>query len=152
MNVLISPQFAQVGLQVPDQAALFDAMVGPLRAQERVRGSFRAALSEREIHFPTGLPIGRGVAIPHTDAEHVRADTIALATLAEPIRFGEMGGGEHASVDVSLVVMLALSNGSQIAVLKRVINAIRSSDFQASLAQAEDSHELAALALQEFLD
>ncbi|QIK73680.1 PTS sugar transporter subunit IIA [Propioniciclava coleopterorum] len=151
MSVLISTEFTHVNLWAPDQAVLFDAMADALVAGGRVRPTFREAISQRERTFPTGLPVGCGVAIPHTDAVHVVADTISVATLGRPVRFGEMAGHEDAHVDVRVVVMLALSGGNQLGVLKRVIKAIQDDAFLDALLGASDRETLVALTQEAFL-
>lgn len=151
MMDLISTDFVHVGLSVPDQAALFDAMAGALADAGRVKPSYRQAIEARESVFPTGLPVGIGVAIPHTDAEHVIEDTIAIATLTSPVVFGAMAGDPEDKVEARVIIMLALASGSQIEVLKRVIKAIQDSEFMAALSRAEDPAEVAQMAKSAFL-
>ncbi|MEZ5087551.1 MAG: PTS sugar transporter subunit IIA [Tessaracoccus sp.] len=148
---LIRTDFVHVGLDVPDQAALFDVMAGALIDRGRVRPSYRQAIEERESVFPTGLPVGIGVAIPHTDAEHVIEDTIAIATLATPVVFGEMAGEADATVEARAVIMLALASGSQVEVLKRVIKAIQNAEFMDALVRAGEPAEVMELATVAFL-
>lgn len=147
---LIRTDFVHVGLDVPDQAALFDVMAGALIDRGRVR-PYRQAIEERESVFPTGLPVGIGVAIPHTDAEHVIEDTIAIATLATPVVFGEMAGEADATVEARAVIMLALASGSQVEVLKRVIKAIQNAEFMDALVRAGEPAEVMELATVAFL-
>ena len=74
-----------------------------------VKSSFCDAAVEREKVFATGLPVEpEGVAIPHTDAEHVNQLGIAVGVLATPVQFGLMGG--EGEVEVGLVFLLALDN------------------------------------------
>lgn len=75
-----------------------------------VRDSFGRAVLEREKTFPTGLPTQPvGVAIPHTDSEHVNTSALAVAVLAHPVPFQEMGSLE-AEVDVRIISMVAISD------------------------------------------
>lgn len=151
MMDLIDTNFIHVGLTVPDQAGLFDAMAAALVSGGRVRSSFRKAIEDREAVFPTGLPVGCGVAIPHTDAEHVIDDAISVATLESPVPFGEMAGEPGAQVGARVIIMLALGSGAQVEVLTRVVKAIQSNDFLDSLLRARDPAEVADLAKGAFL-
>lgn len=148
---LINTDFVHVGLDVPDQAALFDVIAGRLADRGRVRPSYRKAIEDREGVFPTGLPVGIGVAIPHTDAEHVIEDTIAIATLTSPVIFGEMAGEPDATVEARVIIMLALASGSQVEVLKRVIKGIQNAEFMDALVAAQDPAEVAEMAKAVFI-
>ena len=111
-----------------------------------VRPTFAAALARRESNYPTGLPVSGGVAIPHTDAEHVITDTIAVATLATPLCFRAMGGVEDVPLQVSTVFVLALSNPDEhVAILPRIVKSIQRPEFLASLCASTDPEEIAAL-------
>lgn len=83
-----------------------------------VKDTFCDAAVEREKVFATGLPVEpQGVAIPHTDAQHVNKLGIAVGVLAAPVAFGLMGG--EGEVEVGLVFLLALDNCvSQISALQ----------------------------------
>lgn len=97
-----------------------------------VRDSFRNAIFEREKVFPTGLPTEPiGVAIPHTDAEHVITDAMAIGVLHEPVQFKEMGTSNGESlVDVSLVTMLAISDPKgMVPLLSRLARCYQDGEF-----------------------
>lgn len=78
-----------------------------------VKDTFTKAVIEREKIFSTGLQFPQyGVAIPHTDSEHVNQDGIALMTLEKPVRFIQMATTDQ-EVDVSIILMLAIKNGHE---------------------------------------
>ena len=53
-----------------------------------VKASYESAVITREQEFPTGLPTNYcGVAIPHTDPQHVNDKAIGIAVLAEAVPF-----------------------------------------------------------------
>ena len=61
-----------------------DAMIQEGYGEE----GFTEAILKREKDYPTGLDVnGIGVAIPHTDAEHVKKEGISIAVLNPPIEF-----------------------------------------------------------------
>lgn len=134
-----------------DQNAFFDGVASDLYAAGYVTADYAQALKDREAEFPTGLPVPGGVAIPHTDATHVLNDTIAVATLAEPISFGEMGGDDGDMVSVSLIVLLVLTNAAgHLAFLSETIKAIQDPSFVAALMSSssdEDIRDLVTLKL-----
>lgn len=73
-----------------------------------VKDTFSDALIAREQLYPTGLPTAEiGVAIPHADAEHVIKPVIAVANLAKPVLFKEIGNGQR-DVAVQMVFMMAI--------------------------------------------
>jgi len=74
-----------------------------------VKPSYTAAVLAREHTFPTGLPTpGIGTAIPHAGIEHTLKPGIAIATLAQPVKFGQLGEPELL-IDVSVVFMLSVT-------------------------------------------
>ena len=111
-------------------------MAESLEVLDYVKDSFSHAVLEREQVFPTGLPTKPiGIAIPHTDAEHVNSDAIAIGILKEPVQFEEMGtSGGSTFVDVSIITMLAISNPSQmIPLLSQLAKSYQDGDFLNSL-------------------
>lgn len=115
------------------------------------RKDYVDALLERESSFPTGLPISGGVAIPHTSAEFVMGDTIAVATLAEPVEFSEMGGDPDQRVEVSTVFMLVISDGSrQVPVLSKLIKKLQSGALVEDVRKATGAAEITSVLDQHF--
>ncbi|WP_182200225.1 PTS sugar transporter subunit IIA [Paraliobacillus salinarum] len=61
-----------------------------------VKDSFKDAIVERELNYPTGLdlsPVAEGlpnVAIPHTETEHCDAKVVVFVKLTNPIVFHSM--------------------------------------------------------------
>ncbi|MCO7124489.1 PTS sugar transporter subunit IIA [Sporolactobacillus shoreicorticis] len=91
-----------------------------------VRDSFEKSVLEREERFPTGLPVGKyAVAIPHTDWQHVKQSTIAVATLAEPVVFHNMAVKDE-NLAVRMVIMLAMSvPHGQVKLLSEVMSLVQ---------------------------
>ena len=68
--------------------------------------SYPTAVLEREKIFPTGLQFqDYGIAIPHTDVEHVKKAQLAIMTLDQPVDFYQMGTSDVV-VPVQVVFML----------------------------------------------
>lgn len=87
--------------------------------------SYVQALIDREREYPTGLDInGVGVAIPHTEVEHVNKSGIAIATLKHSVIFEDMGSG--GDVNVQLVFVLAVTDPHEhIEELQRIIQILQ---------------------------
>jgi len=91
-----------------------------------VRPSYINAAIYREETCPTGLPTpGLGTAIPHAGVEHTLKPGIAIATLAQPVSFGELGDPES-HLDVSIVFMLSVTEpDAQVYLLRSLMSVYR---------------------------
>lgn len=75
-----------------------------------VKESYIVAIKKREESFPTGLEFKNyGIAIPHTDPEHVINEAILINILEKPVKFEQMAS-EGLYTDVNIIVMLAIKN------------------------------------------
>lgn len=128
-------------LEVEERSEILKVMAQALYEKGLVMETFEKAVLEREEVFPTGLPLGTyGVAIPHTDAEHVVRSQMAFASLKNPVTFRMMGTGEN--MEVSLVFMLALKQSDdQLTMLQRLVeifqDATRLEEFAACQSHEE---------------
>ena len=103
------------------------------------------ALKDREAEFPTGLAISGGVAIPHTSAEYVTGNTIAVATLTSPVTFQAMGDPDTA-VEVSTVVMLVFADSSQhLPLLSKIVKSLQDQSFVDAMHEAGGTEELSVV-------
>lgn len=88
----INKEVVLVNVEETDKVSILKKMADKLEKGGYVKKSFVTGILEREKIFPTGLQAkGFGVAIPHTDAEHVNSPMIAIATLKNPVKFNIMG-------------------------------------------------------------
>lgn len=108
-----------------------------------VKESFTKAVIDREKIFPTGLPTQPiGIAIPHTDAEHVNNGAMAIGILKSPVKFVEMGTVDS-TVEVSIISMLAISNPDVlISVLMKLAGSFQDEKFLIGLKSAKDADEV----------
>lgn len=92
-------------------------------AQGFVKPSYTRSALEREETCPTGLPTpGLGTAIPHGGVEHTLKPGIAIATLAQPVEFGELGDPTK-RVKVSIVFLLSVTQPEfQVYLLQSIVN------------------------------
>ncbi len=124
-------------LDAPNADAAVRALAARLFAEGHVHASFEAAAIARERRLPTGLPFSGGaIALPHAEPEHVISPAIAIASLAAPVRFRQMGS-PAVQLDVALVVMPAFSAKEQAAAgLARLLEILRDDALRAELARA----------------
>ena len=134
-----------VRLDVPSAEGAIRALARALHRAGRVKDTFEAAAVARERRSPTGLPFeGGAVALPHAEPEHVVAPALAVATLARPAKFREMGS-PATQLEVSLVVMPALTAKEQAAAgLARVIEMLQDGPLRAALLAAGDEGAMRA--------
>lgn len=94
-------------LDAPDARTVIDVLAGKLHAQGLVVAEYGAQTYARELEHPTGLPTKPFcIAFPHADAAGVCSSALALATLAKPVLFRNMGDPDE-ELPVHLVLMLA---------------------------------------------
>ena len=136
-NAQLIPNFFSSSMQV---STLEDALTGVANAAmslDLVHNSWLGAVIAREKNFPTGLPMGIPVAIPHTESVHVRADGFGFFRLAAPVVWGEMGSIDE-TISVSMLFPLLITNPkNQIDLLMSVIDKLQAPGFLESLMVAK---------------
>ena len=107
-----------------------------------VKQSFKEAILERENSYPTGLQFdGYGIALPHTDSEHVIKSHIAIMTLEKPVKFVEMATSDK-EIDVKTIFMLALKDSNQhIKILQKVMELLQDKEAMSKIESFDDSKE-----------
>lgn len=136
-----------LGVEASTPEEVIRLLATRLERAGRVRPSFAEAVLAREAAMPTGLPMGyaMNVAVPHTDAEHVRQPAIAIATLARPVDFANMENPGEV-VAVGLVFMLALNDKDhQIEMLQQIMEIVQDAGTVEALIAAGTTSEVFAL-------
>lgn len=125
--------------QAGSAAEVISLLAARLQAQGAVAESYAEAVLAREAVMPTGLPLGAiNVAVPHTDAHHVRRPAVALAVLRQPVPFGNMEDPEE-QLPVRIVLALALNDKhAQIEALQTVAGLIQAPELLQALLAAPD--------------
>lgn len=111
--ITIDQSLIDIGIDDDNAEKIIRRLASLLEKNGYVKNTFAQAVVDREKIFPTGLPFQIGVAIPHTDAEHVVTNAIALGTLNQPIEFFEMGTNDK-KIDVSIICLLAIKDPDMI--------------------------------------
>lgn len=114
-----------------------------------VKDSYIQAVLDREKVYPTGLQARMaGVAVPHTDTEHVIKSAIAIGTLQNPLTFNVMGSPE-AEVQVDIVIMLAVHDAKLvIPVLRKVISILENDQALLKMKDARAKAEIKNIMLE----
>lgn len=149
---IISNEWIVPKLQAKNWQEVITTLGNLLSERGLVKDSYVTAVLAREAVYPTGLPLGNiNVAIPHTDTIHVQQPAIAMATLASPVQFGNMGepGSELA---VSIVFLLAMKDSqAQLGLLQNLVTTFQDSTVLKSLTQAVSANELESLLAKHLL-
>lgn len=101
---------------------IFEYLNSVLLEKKYVKDSFLDGIIKREENYPTGLqtPVC-GIAIPHTDSEHINEEKLVILTLDEPVEFENMDGSSN--VEVKIVIMMLIKGGdNQIYMLQRLFS------------------------------
>lgn len=121
-NLEINKDLILLDVKIESREKLLNKMADNLKRLQFVRNTFIDALNKRELEFPTALQThGFGVAIPHTDPEHVKQQAISIAVLNKPVEFTHMGT-KNQKVLVNIVFMLAIKQAdSQLDLLQKLM-------------------------------
>lgn len=125
-----------------DQGAI-EKLATFLHEKGLVKESYIHAIMEREKVFSTGLPTGSiGVAIPHTDVEHVNEAAVAIGILKDPVPFTVMAS-EDDKVDVKVMFMLAVKEPhAQIELLQTLMGVLSDPALLESISEATSNREV----------
>ena len=148
-GMIIDKENFFVNLEEKSYKGVIDYLGKHLYEKGYVKDSFVEAVLDREEEYPTGLQApGGGVAIPHTDAEHVTTSTLGIATLKSPVDFRAMAEPEKI-VPVSVVMMLAVADPEKvIPVLRKVISIVENASVVERLIDAVTKQEAIQIVIE----
>ena len=121
-----------------EELVVLDQMAARMLAEGMVKESYAAAIKKREAVYATGLELPEmGIAIPHTDPEHVNTPALCLGILREPVSFGAMGMADQ-RVDVRVVFMLSIKEPhAQLKVLQALMKVFQEEGRLSALAACQ---------------
>ena len=123
-------------LQVSDNKEALEILGNAMLQEGYVMEDFPVAVWQREQNFPTGLNVdGIGVAIPHTEAHHVKKEGIALAILKETVEFGSMGD-ENGRIPVKIIIMFTVAGK------EKIVRLLQDRKFLTGILAAEDKKKI----------
>lgn len=142
----LTKELVLVDVEEADDVAVLARLSNLLYERGYVKETYRQAIQNREKQYPTGLPTETvGVAIPHTDAEHVNEEAIAIGILKKPVAFRLMGNMDE-KIPVSLVFMLALKEPKmQLDMLQRLIALFQEKELLVELQSVKNPQEVVDL-------
>ncbi|WP_257702100.1 PTS sugar transporter subunit IIA [Vagococcus luciliae] len=145
MNFYLSEELILKNETYDVQKDLFENIGNYLSLKGYVKDSFINEIQKREENFPTGLELdGYGVAIPHTDPEHIKREFLCLVTLEKPIVFQSMAD-KNKDVLINTVFVLGFKKAEhQLLMLRTLMNLIQDKTFIENL-NSKEKHEIIKL-------
>ena len=94
-----------------DKEQILSKISEELYKEGYVKETYKEALLKRESEFPTGLNIGDGVgiALPHTDIEHVNKEAMVIIIPKNKVKFNLMDDPQNV-IDVSVIFLLVIKD------------------------------------------
>jgi galactitol PTS system EIIA component len=142
-SFIIDESLTVVGLDCKDKVEVIERLAGLLLEGGYVKESYLPNVLVRETIMPTGLQTkAGGVAIPHTDSEHVIRSVMAIGLLKSPVNFKNMANPSEV-VKVNLVFLLAIAEKQAvIQVLSQLAEMFLDPDVLGQAFGKKDSKEL----------
>lgn len=136
-NGIFSEKLVALGLKATNRERAIEALAKVMLEYDCVAESFLNAVLEREKVFPTGLATAPfGVALPHTDCEHVKRTSIAVGVLANPVEFHAMDDPD-ATVEVKLIFLMAIRESEAlIDILQKLAEVFQTPDVLVQISAA----------------
>ena len=140
---LLREELVVMDMDAKDSNEAIGKLAEVLYKNNFVKKSYIKAVQERERIFPTGLPTeGVGVAIPHTDVEHVNIPTMAIAILDKPVRFNMMGIAKE-EIDVQILFMMAIKEPeAQIELLQKLMDIFQDKEILEQILRSKTPSEV----------
>lgn len=106
----ILPDFVMLDIVAESNIDAVAQLAQNLQSKGAVKPGFVPAIIKREEEFCTGLAFEEmGIAIPHTDADHVNSPCIAVGVLDKPVTFQSMGMPD-VPCEVEMLIMLGITS------------------------------------------
>jgi len=125
------------------QAEVFEQVAQKALDLGWVREDFLERIGRREETFPTGIQLMNfGAAIPHTDAECVLEEFVAVITLQDPVVFYSMEDNSQ-QVKAQIVFVLGLNQPhAQLEMLQSLMGLLQNESVLSELLLATTENEL----------
>ncbi|MDF0480654.1 PTS sugar transporter subunit IIA [Vagococcus sp. PNs007] len=124
------------------QEQLYSEIANKLEASGYVKPSYLENIIDREEKFPTAIQTEVcGVAIPHTDSEHILKHGIAIVRLSNSCNFKEMVTLNNVKVKL-LFFLLVKDKEKQVTVLSRLMGNFSNRYFLNQLLEAQTASEV----------
>ena len=141
----ITPKLIFVNEHFDSKSALFQKIYQESFDLGYVHKSFLEKIIERERNFPTGLQLETmGVAIPHTDAECIKKEFVAIVT-TDPVAFVSMEDFNQ-SVAAEIAFILGLKEPhAQLEMLQSLMGLLQNSEVLARMREAHSADDIVTI-------
>lgn len=145
MDVALNEDLVLMEVDAKDKFDLLRQAARCLQTHGYVKESYADAVIEREKVFATGLPtVMGGVAIPHTDVEHVNTPAVCIVRLKKPVDFVIMGDDTE-TVSVDCIFMLAMKEAhAQLTLLQNLMGILQDADALKLVKEGTSAKEICA--------
>lgn len=145
MNIekFLKPEMIWLGEKATAPVEVFETVAEKGKEQGYVNGKFLEKIKEREANFPTGLQLeGYGVAIPHTDADCIDEQFVAVVIPEEGVSFKRMDDSSQ-EVEAQAIFVLGLNEPhSQLAMLQGLMGLLQNKDVVQTLRKTDSPEEV----------
>lgn len=143
MDIILKNELILLDVEAQNQFNLLEKVAENLHQLGYVKDTYKNAVIEREKVFATGLPtLMGGVAIPHTDIQHVNTPAISIARLKNPVDFVIMGD-DTATVAVDLIFMLAMKEEhAQLELLQSLMGILQDEEALSFIKKAQTKEDI----------
>ena len=143
MDITLKNELILLDVEAQNQFNLLEKVAENLHQLGYVKDTYKNAVIEREKVFATGLPtLMGGVAIPHTDIQHVNTPAISIARLKNPVDFVIMGD-DTATVAVDLIFMLAMKEEhAQLELLQSLMGILQDEEALSFIKKAHTKEDI----------
>lgn len=144
--MLLRKELIRVNVDAGDREETLAYLAGEFVKTGLVKESFPQAIIERERVYPTGLPaIAFDIAIPHCASENVNETSMAVATLAHPVEWLQMGSPEI-TLHPQVLFMLAIKDPKkQIEMLQKLMGVLQNAELLEGIRASVDADEIYSL-------
>jgi PTS system galactitol-specific IIA component len=140
---LLDEELVLTNMQVTDAREAICILGELLQKRGLVEEGFVQAVLDREEEFPTGLATQDvQIALPHTEAKHVRTSKMVIGVLDNPVPFKKMGApGE--TVEAKEIFLLAIGeHHSQVQALQQLATLFQDGSTLKMIASAPDAESV----------
>lgn len=130
-------------LNITDFQTVIEEMGKKMQELGYVKDSYIGAVIEREKNTPTGLEMNEyGIAIPHTDKEHVNESIISVATLKNSVTVYSMIDPTK-PIEIQLIILMAIKDpNGQVKMLGNLMGLFQDVTTLQALENAENEEEM----------
>lgn len=146
LNEYITESMIFIGRDYSSQDELFEEVYQQAFLEGYVRQDFFDRICAREEEFPTGIQLEDfGVAIPHTDAECVYKEFVAVITNRSPVQFLQMDD-KNQTTDAKIVFVLGLNQPhTQLEMLQTLMRLMQDKPYLKKLIACQEKTEIIEL-------